>query len=71
MLYDAEKGRVHIVNDTAQSVWEMCDGAHDVSEMVEGLRGTYDLPAEASVREEVATILGSFSEQGLLEPGGA
>jgi len=66
ILYDTDSGSVHVVNAAARRVWDLCDGAHTVAEMAAAIRDAFDVPAGASVDEDVRRIVAQFTEMGIL-----
>ena len=68
LLYDPRSGTVHILNATARLVWELCDGAHDQSQIEAALVAACTVPAGADVRRDIEGVLRSFSEKDLLAP---
>jgi len=46
MLYDPAAGAVHIINGTAEFVWNLCDGQHDLDDIAGQLRGAYQVRME-------------------------
>ena len=66
MLYDSEKGSVHIINSVAEFVWGMCDGCHTLGEIEKRLEDAYRVPEEATLKRDLENIVQSFSNLGLL-----
>ena len=60
VLYDSEKGSIHIVNAVAASVWEMCDGSRSLVDMERELRAKYAVPDGSAVKADIRTILRDF-----------
>jgi hypothetical protein len=66
ILYDPEKGVVQIINATAEYVWGLCDGDHDLDDIAKGLQDAYLVPAGTTVSDDVDKIIQDFSAHGLL-----
>jgi hypothetical protein len=66
MLYRSDGKAVHVLNPTAQLIWELCDGAHTPADMEQVIRSHFAVPADASVLGDVEKTLAVFAEQGLL-----
>jgi len=66
LLYDSEKGSIHIVNSTGEFIWRMCDGTHDLSKIEEYLREAYSVPADTDLRKNVEDIIRTFADIGIL-----
>ncbi len=67
MLYDDRSGSVHIINETAAKVWEMCDGTRTVEEIAAALAEQYETPPEANVPQDVADVIASFAGKDVLQ----
>ena len=67
MLYDDRSGSVHIINETAAKVWELCDGTRTVEEMAAALAEQYRTPPDANVPQDVAAVIESFAEKDVLQ----
>jgi len=70
ILYDPEQGVVHIINATAEYVWGLCDGDHDLDDIAKCLQDAYLVPAGTAVRGDVDTIVQDFSARRLLHAEG-
>lgn len=64
-VYDSEHSQLHILNETAQAVWELCDGQTRPDEMVEAICELYGLSPHR-VDEDVRRILAEFEEAHLI-----
>jgi PqqD family protein of HPr-rel-A system len=68
VAYDPVSGQLHALNLTAALVWEMCDGAHSLDDMVrEVTRTLQDAPPPDEVRRLLSETLRVFRDQGLLQ----
>lgn len=66
MLYDAAGRKVHVLNETAHFVWELCDGTCSIDDMVSRAAKTFDTdPAE--LRSDIEACLKEFRTLSLLE----
>ena len=65
MLYDPVQDRIHMLNDTAAAIWDLCDGQTDPEEMVGAICLLTGLPP-AVVEEDVARLLYGFFDAGLI-----
>jgi Mg2+/Co2+ transporter CorB len=66
MLFDPEKGAIHIINAMAEFVWNMCDGSHSLDEMERRLKDVYQVPDGANLNRDLQSIIQSFTSMGLL-----
>ena len=65
ILYDPEKGSIHIINPMAEFVWRMCDGSHSLDEMEKRVGGTYNVPEGVTLKRDLENIIQSFAKMGL------
>jgi PqqD family protein of HPr-rel-A system len=64
-IYDPASGAVHLLNDTALAIWELCDGETRVEEMVTAVCELCGMHRDIVV-EDVDRILTDFGAAGLL-----
>lgn len=43
VLYNADTRHIHILNDTARFIWDLCDGHHSPADIEHLLRANFDL----------------------------
>jgi len=67
LLYEKRKGVALPVNESGAEIWEMCDGAHSVDEIVEHLALRYDAP-RSQIDGDVRGFLAELLRNGLLDP---
>ncbi len=67
LLYDRERGRIHVLNAVAGTVWRMCDGAHGIGAIAEAVRDAYEVPHDADVTGDVETIVTTLANLELLQ----
>jgi hypothetical protein len=63
--FDPDNGSVHIMNETALAIWELCDGKTQPEEMVEAIVELCGLHPDI-VTEDVSRILAVFDEANLI-----
>ena len=66
MLYNSEKGDIHVINSTAEFVWRMCDGSRSISEIIHQVRDDYELSDEINIKKDIEDIIQIFWELGVL-----
>jgi len=66
VLYDSEKGSIHVINSMAEFVWRMCDGSHDLNNIEDHVRGAFLVPDETNLRKDVEGIIQTFANMGIL-----
>lgn len=67
ILYDSSSGRLHILNNTAATVWALCDGGLSPTDISAQLRASFKIGAEVDPLPDVLKILNSFAEEHLLD----
>lgn len=68
LLYHPENRAVHVLNDTAKLIWDLCDGAHTVAEIERSIRDAFSVPETEDVQQDVLNTLALFNAKGLLCP---
>jgi PqqD family protein of HPr-rel-A system len=66
LLVDDEGGHVHVVNESAARVWELCDGSPSAEALVESFARAYG-KEPATVQADVGRILETYSSLGVVE----
>ena len=46
LLFNMDDGSYYALNEVGSRIWELCDGAHDVAQLVSLLAKEYDAPAK-------------------------
>jgi PqqD family protein of HPr-rel-A system len=64
-VYNPSNGSVHLLNETALAIWDLCDGQTSPEEMVTAVCELTGMHPDI-VTEDVQRILGEFEEAGLL-----
>jgi pyrroloquinoline quinone biosynthesis protein D len=65
-LLDPTSDAVHVLNDTALALWELCDGETSVEEMVVAAVGLFDAD-EGRLEQDVLDALDAMAHRGLLD----
>lgn len=65
-LYNPAADAMHVLNFTALTVWNQCDGSHSIAEIGKHLRTTCQCDAAAEVDNDVREIVGTFADLGVL-----
>ena len=66
LLYDPKSDQVHILNETAMQVWEMCDGQHEEPEIAAELGRRYADIDAAVLEQDTARLIEDFLKKGLI-----
>ncbi|HUK43982.1 MAG TPA: HPr-rel-A system PqqD family peptide chaperone [Gaiellaceae bacterium] len=61
VLVDEASGNVHVVNDTAARIWELCEHGPTVEELLTAMTGEYEVDA-AELRPDLEGVLRTFSD---------
>jgi hypothetical protein len=67
LLYSAAEEAIHILNPTAQIIWELCDGEHSIEDMEQAIRASFSGADEHDVTADIQRTLGVFASKGLLK----
>jgi hypothetical protein len=68
ILYRKEDQAVHVLNQTARVIWDLCDGLHTLVDMEQALRERFKIPDNHDVAGDVQRTLATFQAKGLLLP---
>jgi hypothetical protein len=66
LLYSAEEEAIHVLNPTAQLIWEFCDGEHTVAGMEQAIRANFSVTGERDVARDIRRTLEVFATKGLI-----
>jgi hypothetical protein len=67
LIYSSEHKEIHVVNPTAQLIWNMCDGEHSTSDIEKEIRAYFSIPPERDITGDIQSTLNVFRNKGLLE----
>jgi hypothetical protein len=56
LLFNMDDGNYYSLNEIGSRIWELCDGNHNVSQLVGALAAEYDAPNE-DLEKDVADLL--------------
>lgn len=65
-LFDPDTGAVHLLNDTALAIWDLCDGDTYPAEMLGAICDLCDMHPDV-VSEDLDRVLRDFERAGLIE----
>lgn len=66
ILYDSQKGAVHIINSMAEFIWGMCDGSRNLSDIENKVREVYQVPEGTNLKNDLQCIIQSFADKGMI-----
>lgn len=64
-VYDPATGGLHLLNETARAIWELCDGETTVEEMITAICELTGLHPDV-VTEDVQRTLAEFEQLGII-----
>ena len=65
VLVDGEHDRVHVLNETALALWELCDGETTIEEMVTAATGLFDADHDR-LQQDVLDALLAMCDRGII-----
>lgn len=66
-ILDPREHQVHILNPSSAAVWVLCDGEHDLGQIVAEVTEAFGVDPGTPVRRDVEEAVASFRDRGLLE----
>jgi hypothetical protein len=66
IVINPARREVHLLNETATRIWELCASPRTVDDLVAGLSDEYDVPAE-DVRRAIVELLDGLRDKRLFE----
>jgi hypothetical protein len=66
LLFDPDTGAVRLLNLTGLAIWKLCDGKHDLENITEKLRQSFDGAPEDELRSNVVEFIDSMINDGFL-----
>ena len=67
VLYNARRGRMHVLNAPAALIWRLCDGSRTEEEIVERLTSEFEVGQGENPKRDVRKILGLLLEENLID----
>jgi hypothetical protein len=67
LLYSPEEEAIHVLNPTAQLIWELCNGEHTVEDMEQAIRASFSVDDGRDVIGDIQRTLKVFDGKGLLK----
>jgi hypothetical protein len=64
-VYDPETGNIHLLNETAWAIWDLCDGATRPDEMIDAICELSHMHRDV-VAEDVRRVLEHFNDARLV-----
>lgn len=66
LLFDTQSQEAHFINQTAELIWDLCDGKHNEEDIAKEISSKYDMDV-SRVLGDVRILLSEFEEKQLLE----
>ena len=68
VLYDNISHSSHVLNETAEFIWNLCDGEHSLSELAAEVRAYFSVPEDVDLETDILHTLTNLEKKGLLVP---
>lgn len=69
ILLNPDSGQYYTLEGVGGRIWELCDGARTVAEIVAAIQEEYDAPPE-TVESDVLELLSDLEDERLISAGG-
>ncbi len=66
MIYDSRNEKVHILNNTAHCIWDLCNGTHTLKEIKEELCKKFPNIPEQEILNDITDTIQNFENNKLL-----
>ena len=66
LLYDPATDSVHVLNATARTIWDLCDGRHTAAGIEAALHARFARTEGQDVVGDLSAIIGLFEAEGLI-----
>ncbi len=63
LIYDERSHLVHMLNSTARRIWQLCDGRHSVSDMVDEVARLFPSIEAGTIRGDVERAVAALEEK--------
>jgi len=65
LLFNMDDGSYYALNEVGNRIWELCDGRHEVAQLVSQLAKEYDAPAEI-IEGDILEVLDDLRSRNLI-----
>ena len=65
LLFNMDDGSYYALNEVGNRIWELCDGRHEVAQLVSMLAKEYDAPAEI-IETDILEVLEDLRSKNLI-----
>ena len=66
IVYDPERENVHVLNQTAQLIWNLCDGEHTMDEIHKFLIEQFPSISQNDLLVDLQSTLNEFKEKKII-----
>ena len=66
LLFDTQSQQAHFINQTAELIWDLCDGKHNEEDIAKEISSKYDMDM-GRVLGDVRILLSEFEEKQLFQ----
>jgi hypothetical protein len=61
-----DSGNYYALDEVSGRIWDLCDGDHSVSAMIETICQEYEAPAADDIEADILDFLGEMAEERLV-----
>jgi hypothetical protein len=66
LLFNPDTDQIRVLNATGLFIWKLCDGRHELPEMVAAMREAFDKVPEDEVTSQVTQFVEEMASSGFL-----
>lgn len=66
IVYDERTRQVHVLNPTARRIWQLCDGTHQIEDIVAEIARLFPQAPVDTVESDVRSTLDELDGQGVV-----
>jgi hypothetical protein len=66
IVFHIESGEYYSLDEVGGRIWQLCDGAHTVSQIIDTLSGEYDA-TRTDLHADVMELVGALEKEGLID----
>jgi hypothetical protein len=66
LLFNPDTNQLRVLNHTGLFIWKLCDGSHDMEEIIAGIQETYDGVPDEQVADQVKTYVNEMIISGFI-----
>jgi hypothetical protein len=66
LLFNPDTNQLRVLNHTGLFIWKLCDGSHDLKEIIAGIQETYDGIPDDQVGDQVKSYIDEMIASGFI-----